>query len=459
DSSFELTGFLDVNYAGCKDTFKSTSGGAHFLGEKLTQLTNYGFHFNKITIYCDSKSDIAISCNPVQHSRTKNIAVCYHFIKEHVEKAIAISCNSVQHSRTKHITVRYHFIKEHVEKGTIEQYFVKTDYQLADIFTKALPMDRFNYLVRRLARTEGIYPGTLPLDRVEVLGASHGPNPLPAYQAPAYQAPGYQAPVHQPLIPQPEVMTAVEFTNYIKANDAILKNIQTNMTSLTNSNLELKNMCGQFMKMNTASSSGSRTLPSNNVTNSKEDLKGITTQSGIAYQGPTSPSTSSFLPKVVERETEVTKDTVPPTKNRSTKDVQPPVVQTETLILNYEPVVAPVIEPVVAPTGKSLIDVFEGELTLRVGKEAITFYLDQTFRYSTHYIDMMVNRIDVIDMACEDYSQEVLGFSDVIVSGNPTPYYDPIISTSSPTLTPFGDSDFLLEEVDAFLALAFLFKL
>nr|GEU76794.1 hypothetical protein [Tanacetum cinerariifolium] len=118
DSGFELTGFSDAGYAGCKDTFKSTSGGAQFLGEKL--LTDYGFHFNKISIYCDSKSAIAISCNPVQHSRTK------------------------------HIAVRYHFIKEHVEKGTIELYFVKTDYQLADIFTKALPADRFNYLVRYL---------------------------------------------------------------------------------------------------------------------------------------------------------------------------------------------------------------------------------------------------------------------------------------------------------------------
>ncbi|GJZ87214.1 hypothetical protein Tco_0658824, partial [Tanacetum coccineum] len=63
------------------------------------------------------------------------------------------------------------------------------------------------------------------------------------------------------------------------------------------------------------------------------------------------------------------------------------------------------------------------------------------------------NRIDVIELACEEYSQEVLGFSDVIASSNPTPYYDPIVSTSSPTLTPFGDSDFLLEEVDVFLAL------
>nr|GEU81290.1 hypothetical protein [Tanacetum cinerariifolium] len=111
----QTLGFLDVDYAGCKDTFKSTSGGAQFLGEKL--LTDYGFHFNKIPIYCDSISAIAISCNPVQHSRTK------------------------------HIIVRY---QEHVEKGTIELYFVKTDYQLADLFSIALLVDRFNYLVRRL---------------------------------------------------------------------------------------------------------------------------------------------------------------------------------------------------------------------------------------------------------------------------------------------------------------------
>ncbi|GJS18139.1 reverse transcriptase domain-containing protein [Tanacetum coccineum] len=104
-------------------------------------------------------------------------------------------------------------------------------------------------------------------------------------------------------------------------------------------------------------------------------------------------------------------------------------------------------------TGRALIDVYEGELTLRVGKEAVTFNLDQTSRYSSNYDEMKANRIDVIEMACEEYSQEVLGFSNVIASVNPTPYYDPIISTSSSTLTPFGDSDFLLEEVDAFLAI------
>nr|GEW71880.1 hypothetical protein [Tanacetum cinerariifolium] len=414
-----------------------------------------------------------------------------------------------------------------------------------------------------------------------------------------------------------QVVTTNEFPNFMKANDAILKNMKTNMTSLTNSNLELKNMFGQFMKMNTASSSGSKTLPGNTITSPKEDLKGITTRSGTAYHGPTIPTTSSSS-SVVERETEATKDMVHPTNNGSTKDVQPSVLHTESPILNSEPVKLrekandqrekffqifkdlnfdisfadalilmpkfgstiktlltnkekrselartllnehcsavllkklpkklgdpgkflimcdflgiaeslaladlsasinlmslsvwnklslPDLSPMritlelvdrsisrsvgVAKdvfvkvgifhfpadfivvdfdadprvplilgrsffkTRRALIDVFKGELTLRVGKEAITFNLDQTSRYSANYNDMTANRIDVFDMACEDYSQEVLSFFDVIASGNPTPYYDPIVSTTSPILTLFKNSDFFLEEVDAFLVL------
>nr|GEY05195.1 reverse transcriptase domain-containing protein [Tanacetum cinerariifolium] len=108
------------------------------------------------------------------------------------------------------------------------------------------------------------------------------------------------------------------------------------------------NRSGQFMKVNTASSSGLGTLPCNTITNPKEDLKSITTRSGIAYKGPTIPTTSSS-PKVVERETEVTKGTVPPTNNGSTKDVQSLVVQVETQVPNFEPIVAPVVERVEAP--------------------------------------------------------------------------------------------------------------
>nr|GEX83751.1 retrovirus-related Pol polyprotein from transposon TNT 1-94 [Tanacetum cinerariifolium] len=83
-------------------------------------LTYYGFHFDKIPMYCDSKPAITISCNPVQHSRTKDI------------------------------DVRSHFIKEQVKKGIIELFFVRTEYQLADLFNKALPEDRFKYLIRQL---------------------------------------------------------------------------------------------------------------------------------------------------------------------------------------------------------------------------------------------------------------------------------------------------------------------
>nr|GFA01826.1 reverse transcriptase domain-containing protein [Tanacetum cinerariifolium] len=88
----------------------------------------------------------------------------------------------------------------------------------------------------------------------------------------------------------------------MKASDAVMKNMQTQMTSLTNSNIKLKNMFGQFMKMNNASTLDSRQLPSNTIANPKGELKAITTQSGVSYEGPPIPPSFSSLPKVVERE-------------------------------------------------------------------------------------------------------------------------------------------------------------
>nr|GEX68799.1 reverse transcriptase domain-containing protein [Tanacetum cinerariifolium] len=303
-----------------------------------------------------------------------------------------------------------------------------------------------------------------------IKGASHDQNPPKAYQAPAYQALVYQALVHQPQIPQPQVVTTNEFTNFMKANDAILKNMKTNMTYLTNLNLELKHMFGQFMKMNTASSSSSRTLPGNIITNPKEELKGITTRSGTAYQGPTIPTTSSSLPPgdILLLEAFLNDDPSLPLPSQRNylpqvrKELKICEAKTDKSLIDEPPEVElkdlpPHLEYAFLEgdnkrsfleTERALIDVFKGELTLRVGKEAITFNLDQTSRYSANYNDMTANRIDVIDMACEEYSQEVLNLSDVIASGNPTPYYDPIVSTTSPTLTPFENSDFLLEEVD-----------
>nr|GEU95806.1 reverse transcriptase domain-containing protein [Tanacetum cinerariifolium] len=328
----------------------------------------------------------------------------------------------------------------------------------------------------------------------------------------------------------------------MKANDAILKNMQTNMSSLTNSNLKLKKMFGQFMKMNTASSSGSGTLPSNTITNPKKDLKGITTRSRNVYKGPTIPTTSS-PPKVVERKTEVTKDTVPPTNNGSTKDVQPLVVQVKTLIPNSKPVVALVIKPVVAlvstlkpnqkpsipypsrlhdqklrdkandqkekflkifqdldfnisfadalilmpkfgPTIKSLLTnkeklyelartplnehcsaVLLKKLPEKLGDPG-KFIIPCNFPgmdeclaladlgASINLMPLSVwNKLSLLELSptsYEEYSQEVFGFS---ASCNPTPSTEPIVSNSSLTLTPFGDSDFCLEETDAFLAI------
>nr|GFC11014.1 reverse transcriptase domain-containing protein [Tanacetum cinerariifolium] len=105
-------------------------------------------------------------------------------------------------------------------------------------------------------------------------------------------------------------------------------------------------------------------------------------------------------------------------------------------------------------TSRAFIDVHKGELTLRIENEAITYNLDQTVRYSTNYNQMTANKIDVIESACEEYSQEVISFLNVTASGTPTPQKDPIVFATSLTLTLFGDSDFLLfEEADAFLGL------
>ncbi|GJR95684.1 reverse transcriptase domain-containing protein [Tanacetum coccineum] len=103
-------------------------------------------------------------------------------------------------------------------------------------------------------------------------------------------------------------------------------------------------------------------------------------------------------------------------------------------------------------TARALIDVHGEQMTLRHDDQSITFKVGDTKTFSYNIIES-VKRIDVIDVACEEYAQEVLGFSDTSKSGNPTPTSEPIVSTSSPTLTPFGDSDFLLEETDAFLAI------
>ncbi|GJR28821.1 reverse transcriptase domain-containing protein [Tanacetum coccineum] len=115
---------------------------------------------------------------------------------------------------------------------------------------------------------------------------------------------------------------------------------------------------------------------------------------------------------------------------------------------DVDPRVPLILERSFLRTGRALIDVYREEITLRVNNEAVTFNLNQTTRYSSTYDDMSVNRIDVIDVACEEYAQEVLGFSNNSMGGNPTLTSKHIISDSSLSFTPFEGSDFILEEIE-----------
>ncbi|GJT28739.1 retrovirus-related pol polyprotein from transposon TNT 1-94 [Tanacetum coccineum] len=164
DSSIALTAFVDADHAGCQDTRRSTSGSMQLLGDRLvswsskrqksaaissteaeyialsgccaqilwmrSQLTDYGFGFNKILMYCDNKS------------------------------VIALCCNNIQHSRSKHIDIRFHFINEHFKNGVIKLYYVNTEYQLADIFTTALGRKRIEFLINKLGM-QSFTPETL----------------------------------------------------------------------------------------------------------------------------------------------------------------------------------------------------------------------------------------------------------------------------------------------------------
>ncbi|GJR25201.1 retrovirus-related pol polyprotein from transposon TNT 1-94 [Tanacetum coccineum] len=224
DTAMALTAYADADHAGCQDTRRSTSGSAQFLGDKLvswsskkqtstsissteaeyiamfgccaqilwmrSQLSDYGFAYNRVPLYCDNKSAIALCCNNVQHSRSKHIDIRHYFIQEQVDNGVVVlyfvrtkyqladiftkalprerfefilprlgmkcmkpeTLKRLQDEKdeSKHIDIRHHFIREQVENEVVELYFVRIEYQLADIFTKALPRERFKLILPRL---------------------------------------------------------------------------------------------------------------------------------------------------------------------------------------------------------------------------------------------------------------------------------------------------------------------
>nr|GEV87626.1 reverse transcriptase domain-containing protein [Tanacetum cinerariifolium] len=247
----------------------------------------------------------------------------------------------------------------------------------------------------------------------------------------------------------------------------------------------------------------SGTLLGNTIPNTKGEMKEITTRSGVSYEGPSIPTPK----KVVERETEEITDKeqinfqgrmdvchaladlgasinlmpfsiwkklslpeLTPTRmtlelaDRSitrpkgvAEDVFVKVVKfhflTDFIVVDFEadPRVPLILGRSFLRTGRTLIDVYRKEITLRVNDEAVTFNLNQTTRCSSTYDDLSVNRIDIINVAREEYAQEILGFSNNSSGGNPTSTSKPVLSDSSPSLTPFEGSDFILEEIDTYL--------
>nr|GEV63550.1 hypothetical protein [Tanacetum cinerariifolium] len=426
----------------------------------------------------------------------------------------------------------------------------------------------------------------------------------PVYQPPVFQPPAYQAPAYQTPAPQTQGVSKEDFLAYVKANDAVMRNMQTQGQNMQNQLTNLTELITKFVNSNTASTSSSGTHPSNTIANPRSDLKEITTQSGVSYDGPQILPPPSFLPTVVKDEPEATKDTVHLTNNGSTGDVQPQAVQSESLILNSELVTSSISEPIIAlistpkhnpkssipyPSRRNdernrekannqiekffqvfkdisfkisfvdaliLMPKFASTLKALIGNKEkwsemartplnehrsvvllkilpeklgdpgkflipcdfpgmaeclalavlgasinlMPFFawkilslpdltttcmnLELSDRSISHPVgvaeDVYVKvgsfhfpaDFVVVDFDADPPVPLILGrlflktgralidvfegssgfFFDVIASGNPTPYNDPIVSTTSSTLTPFGNSDFLLEEVDAFLA-------
>nr|GEY78209.1 reverse transcriptase domain-containing protein [Tanacetum cinerariifolium] len=234
--------------------------------------------------------------------------------------------------------------------------------------------------------------------------------------------------------PQTQGVLKEDFSAYVKANDAVMRNMQTQGT-----------------------------LSSNTIANPRSDLKAITTRSGVSYDGPQILPPPSSLPPMVENEPEAIKDTVDPTNNGNTEDLsemaRTPLNEHCSAVLRKKlpeklgnpckfliPCDFPgMVECLALADLGASIDLMPYSIWTRLTLSDLTPTC-MTLELADHSI------ISPIGIAEDVYVKEILGFSDTISSGNTTPFYDLIVSATSSTLTPFENSDFLLEEVNAFLA-------
>nr|GEU33321.1 hypothetical protein [Tanacetum cinerariifolium] len=316
------------------------------------------------------------------------------------------------------------------------------------------------------------------------------------YQPPVFQPPAYQAHAYQASTPQTQGVSKEVFSAYVKAIDAVMRNMQTQGQNMQNQLTNLTDLITKFVNSNSASTSSSGTLPSNTIANPRSNLKAITTRSVSAPK----PNPKSSIPypsrrndernrekanNQIEKFYQIFKDMSFEISFANALILMPKFASTlKALIGNKEKLSEMARTPLnehcstvllkklpekLGDPGKFLIpcDFPVDRLISRPVRIVEDVYVKVgSFHFPADFVvvdfdaDPQVPlilvrsflktgraRIDVF----EEYSQEVLGFSDVISSGNPTPYYDLIVSTTSSTLTPFGNSDFLLEEVESFL--------
>nr|GEV95202.1 reverse transcriptase domain-containing protein [Tanacetum cinerariifolium] len=280
---------------------------------------------------------------------------------------------------------------------------------------------------------------------------------------------------------QPSVCAATGTYNQVslpnRASNQILPPDSAPMQNNQNRYNQNQGKGNNFNRGNNFQNNQGYRAPMNNAPNfqNQGEMKAVTTRSGLAYEGPSIP-TNSPLEKVVERDTEETTEKEHSNGQGSTTHIQPPVVpipipEPDSLLTNKDKLfeLAKVhlnencSAMLLKKRPKNLGDLGKEEITLRVNDESITFNLNQTMRYSSTYDDNSVNQVDVIDIACEEFVKDVLDFQYNSKSRNPTLVSNPsisesdfckkpIVKSSSPTLTPFRESDFFLEEIEDFLS-------
>nr|GFB46863.1 DNA-directed DNA polymerase [Tanacetum cinerariifolium] len=258
-----------------------------------------------------------------------------------------------------------------------------------------------------------------------------------------------------------------KFEAYTTANDANMNNLQLKFDNFQRNQQDFqkkieqkqddfRNQMMQFTQNLYNKPSTSSSLPSNTILNPKGEAKAITTRSGMSYKEPSIPPTGVNQQEPVE----VTMDTEPQNSN----DIHPPTIQAEVgkfyfpadfIILDFvaNPRIPLILGRPLLSTAHALIDVYKGEITLRNVDQSLTLKCGDTPFISYNNLKSL-NKVDLIDATCEEYSQAVLGFTHDVSNEVSSLIYEPIVSNSSQNLTPFSESDFLLlEEANAFIAI------